>query len=139
MPKIPGNGGYAVIEDGGPLTRVDNSDYSYETESVNDDVTDSGSGGVAEGLPCLIKLTSFTMTVIENSDFYVQAIGFETGNVIPQLWLRRGASAQWDLVTNTIVRNNRVRNPQGGEARRLEITCEYGSIQLNVAAPGNFT
>lgn len=136
MSKINGHGGFWVVATEAPLVRIDNSEYELEGEAIIDDVTDSGSGGVAEGLPCLFKLNSLTMTVPEDDSFYLTALGLGEGDVAT-IYLRRGEAAQWDLATGVIIRSVRHANPQD-KARRITITGEYGRLQRNVAGPAGF-
>lgn len=132
MAKVSGHGGYWVI-DGSPDITVHNAEYELDHESVIDDTTDSGSGGVAEGLPILTKVNSLTMTVAQDDAAWPETTGLIPGAVM-SIWLKRGASATYDKVTNTIVRNVRGINPQNG-ARRLQVTCEYGSLSRGAAGP----
>ena len=137
MAKISGHGGFLVnsIESGN--FRVDNAEYEYDYDSVNDDVTDSGSGGVAEGIPIIKRLNSFTMSVAEDDAASPLLLGMTEGEVLPALYLKKGASSGWDVIQNTIVKNVRVMNPQD-KARRVALTCEYGRITRNVSAPAGF-
>ncbi len=136
MSKINGHGGFWVIDNGGTLVRIDNAEYECDYESENDDVTDSGSAGVREGLACVKKMNSLMMTVAEDDGFYLTALGLEEGQSA-NIYLRRGAATQWDYVTNTIVKSVRNTNPQD-KARRIAITCEYGKLTRNVSAPAGF-
>lgn len=134
MSKINGHGGFWV--NAATLVRIDNAEYDLETDEMIDDVTDSGSGGVAEGLPCIYKVQSLSMSVAEDDTFYLSAIGLNEGQRA-SMYLKRGAVNQWDLVTNTIVKSARHSNPQD-KARRVTITCEYGSLTRNVTPPAGY-
>lgn len=138
MSKINGHGGFLVANplNSGVFFRVDNSEYELDYESMNDDVTDSGSNFVAEGLPCIVKLNSLTFTVAEDDQFYLTALGLEAGQRV-NMFMRRGATAQFDSIENTIVKSVRNTNPQD-KARRISITFEYGRLTRNVAPPGGF-
>ncbi len=136
MPKINAHGGYIVLA-GAPNQRIDVGDVEYENDTIIDDVTTSGSNFVAEGLPCLVKLQSCTISAPEDSLFYLALLGLYEGNVVT-LYLKRGAANQWDVISNTIVKSSRHSNPQDGKARRVVIGCEYGSLTRNVSAPAGF-
>lgn len=130
--KVSGHGGYWVKE-GAPNETIHNAEYEAEIEEIVDETTDSGSGGVAEGLPIIYKLNSLTMSVAEDDANYPFALGLVEGEIV-SLWLKRGALAEYDFVTNTIVQRSRVVNDQT-KARRVTITCTFGSYTRNVAGP----
>jgi len=132
MAKVSGHGGFWVRQ-GTPNAIVHNSQWTLATEAVIDDVTDSSSGGVAVGLPIIVKVASLEMEVPEDDVAYPQALGLTEGAVL-NIWLKRGALNQWDKVDGTIVRSVRVTNDQQ-RARRVQITCEYGILQRGVGAP----
>jgi hypothetical protein len=134
MPKINGNGGYLVLN-GAPAVRIDNTEFEIDYDTMIDDVTDS-SQSVAQGLACINKMNSFTFTLVEDSSFYIQLVLAGEGSTV-SFFCRRGAVAQWDLVSNTIFKNSRLTNPQD-KARRVVVTCEYGTLTRNVAGPGGF-
>ena len=132
MAKISGHGGYWVVA-GTPNLIVHNAEYDLDVESVNDDVTTSGSNGHAEGLPIISKFNSGVMRVPDDTAAYVDAIGLEHGTVVT-VWFKRGNAAAYDKVTGAIVRSVRVQNSQQA-ARRVEIMLEYGAFEYNAAAP----
>lgn len=132
MGKVSGHGGYWVI-DGSPDVTVHNAECECDHDATIDDTTDSGSGGVAEGLPIITKVNSLTMTVAQDDAAWPETIGLTPGSRI-SVWLKRGASATYNKVDNTIVRNVREINPSNG-ARRLQVTCEYGTLTRGAAAP----
>lgn len=132
MAKVSGHGGYWII-DGTPDVTVHNAEYELDHDATIDDTTDSGSGGVAEGLPIITKVNSLTMQVAQDDAAWPETVGLEPGEILT-IWLKRGATATYDKVTNTIVRNVRSINPQNG-ARRLQVTCEFGTLTRGAAAP----
>lgn len=136
MPKINAHGSYLVLDSGSPF-RVDHGELDYETDTVIDDVTDSGSNFLAEGLACLKKLMGVNFTAPERSEFYLALIGLAEGAVV-NFYIKRGDSGQWDYVQGTIVKNHRYSAPQEGRARRVSVSCEYGSLFRNVAGPFGF-
>jgi len=136
MSKVSAHGGFLVI-DGNPPVRLDNAEHEIDLESIIDDVTDSGAGGVAQGLPCLVKVNSVTTSVIEDSAAYPEALGLTPG-AVGTIWCKRGALAQWAKIENTIVRGLRKVNDNNGKARRVMLTFEYGTYTNNVAAPSGF-
>lgn len=132
MAKVGGHGGFWVKQ-GTPNVTVHNAEYEVDHEAMIDDVTDSGSGGVAEGLPIITKVNSLTFTVAQDDAAWPETLGLVPGAVL-SFWLKRGATSTYDKVDNTIVRNVRSINPQNG-ARRLQVTCEYGALTRGAAAP----
>jgi hypothetical protein len=130
--KVSGHGGY-WIKDGSPDVTIHNAEYELDHDGTIDDVTDSGSGGVAQGLPIIEKVNALTMTVAQDDAAWPETIGLEPLTVMT-LWLKRGASATYDKVTGAIVRNVRSINPQNG-ARRLQVTLEYGTLERGAAGP----
>lgn len=133
MAKISGHGGYVTLK-GAPNKRVENASYESDIDAIIDDVTDSGSGGAAEGLAIIYKVNSLVLDVNDSNDAnFAIALGITEGAVI-DLWAKRGAAATGDLFEGTIVRNVHTVNPQTG-ARRVRITCEYGKLTRNAAAP----
>ena len=133
--KISGHGGHGVLEDDGGNKRFECSSYESDVEEIIDDVTDSGSGGAAEGLPIIYKVNSLSFDVVDRDDAsFIIALGMTEGQVV-SVWVKRGAKAgAFSKFTNTIVRNVRETNPQNA-ARRLTVTCEYGTYQRGVTAP----
>ncbi len=147
MAKIPGMGGILVLQNGGQNIRVDNSEYEVDIDIVIDDVTDSsvapaseqaaqGALASAQGLPCLVKINSITFSVPEDSTASPFLLGFSEGGYY-SFFLKHGALALYDLVTNTIFKNSRVSNPSD-RARRLTFTFEYGTYSRNVNGPAGF-
>lgn len=136
MSKISGHGGI-VVRGGSPNVVVHNSEVEVDIEEMIDEVTTSGSGGAAEGLPIIYKVGSVVIQMPDDdtgsNDDLPEALGLEEGEVI-SLYFKRGAAAHYNKVTDTIVRNVSYRNPQTG-ARRLTITCEYGTFSRGVSAP----
>lgn len=132
MPKVSGHGGYFVIA-GSPNVIAHNAEYEADIEGIHDDVTTSGSGGWAEGLPILKKVNSVTIRMPEDDTAYLETLTL-TENTVLSIWLKRGASAVYDKVNNTIVRNVRIMNNQQ-QARRLEVTTEYGTFARAAVAP----
>jgi len=132
MAKVSGHGGYWVRQ-GTPNVIVHNSQWTLVTEAVIDDVTDSSSEGVAEGMPIIVKVQSLEMEVPEDDVAYPQALGLTEGAVL-NFWLKRGALSQWDKVDGTIVRSVRVTNDQQ-RARRVQVVCEYGRLTRGVPPP----
>jgi hypothetical protein len=131
MAKISGLGGYWVIDDtGNPV--LHNASYTIDTESLNDDVTTSGSVSFDEGLP-IIRHFSATLSTPEEDDSYVELLGLEEGSVV-SIWFKRGATSTFDKVTDTIVRSVRHVNDQK-RARQLEISVEYGTFERDSGAP----
>jgi hypothetical protein len=136
MSKVNAHGGYWVVE-GAPSVRVDNAEHEIDIEEMIDDTTDSGSGGAAEGLPCIYKVQSLSMSVAEDDVAYPEALGLTQGARLT-IFAKRGALAQWDKVANTIVKTLRKINDNNGKARRVNVVCEYGTYSRNVAAPAGF-
>ena len=136
MAKINAHGGFIVV-DGAPPVRVDAAEYELDLEEIIDDVTDSGSGGSARGLPCLQKVNAISMSVAEDSAAYPEVLGLTIGAVVT-IHMRRGSLAQWDIVVDTIVKSYRKVNDSNGKARRVMVTMEYGVYNHNVAAPSGF-
>lgn len=133
MAKISGHGGFLAL-DGSPDKRVDNVSYESDIDEIIDDVTDSGSGGAAEGLPIIYKINSLVIEVVDSDHAnFAIAIGITEGAVVT-LTAKRGAAAEYDKFANTIVRNVHTVNPQNA-ARRVRITCEYGTLERDAAAP----
>ena len=131
MAKISGLGGYWVIDDtGNPI--LHNASYDIDAESINDDVTTSGSVSYDEGLP-IIRHFAATLRTPEDDDSYVEILGLEEGSVV-SIWFKRGATTTYDKVTDTIVRSVRHSNDQK-RARQLEISVEYGTFARDVGAP----
>ena len=134
MAKIPGHGGHGVYKGVSGNKRFETGEYVLDVEEVIDDVTDSGSGGAAEGLPIIYKVNSLSFDVVDRDDEnFLIALGMTEGAIV-ELWLKRGAAATFHHVTGTIVRNVRESNPQD-RARRVTVTTEYGKLQRNVTAP----
>ena len=136
MSKVNAHGGF-LVRDGAPPVRVDTAEYEIDLEAVIDDTTDSGSGGVAQGLPCLVKVASISMSVAEDDASYPEVLGLTVGAVVT-IYAKRGALAQWDRVAYTIVKGYRKSNDNSGKARRVTVTMEYGTYANNVAAPAGF-
>lgn len=133
MAKISGLGGFWVVS-GTPNVVMHNAEYEIDVESINDDVTTSGSVGFDEGLPIIKHFQGATMRVPDDDAAYVEAVGLEEGTVV-DVWFKRGAkAATYDKVTDAIVKNVRHINNQK-QARRLEITLEYGNFERNATAP----
>jgi hypothetical protein len=136
--KINAHGGAWVVGDSeGALNRVETAEYEIDVEELIDDTTDSGSTGVSEGLPCLQKVQSLTMTVSEDDTSYPEVLGLTPGAVVT-IFCRRGALNQWDMVFETIVKGYRKVNDNNGKARKVSVTCEYGRYQHAVSAPLGF-
>lgn len=126
MAKISGHGGYVLL-DAVSDTRIDNISYEYDIEEVIDDVTDSGSSGVAEGLAILYKVNSVVIEVFDNDSVsFATAVGVTEGATIT-IFCKKGTNAKADKFTGTIVRNVHVSNTQTG-ARRVRITTEFGTL-----------
>ncbi len=136
MGKVNAHGGFLVIS-GAPNVRLDNATHEIDVEEIIDDVTTSGSGGVAEGLACLYKVNSLTTEMPDDSAAAPEMLGLTIGQTV-SLYCRRGALAQYDLVANTIFKGLRKSNDNSGKARRLSLTFEYGSYTNNVAPPTGF-
>ncbi len=136
MSKVNAHGGCFVV-DGAPAVRVETAEYEVDLAAIIDDTTDSGSGGVAEGLSCLVKVNSVTMSVAEDDVNYPEALGLTVGTRVT-LYMKRGELAQWDYVSNTIVKGYRKVNDNNGKARRVMVSMEYGSYFHNVPAPSGF-
>lgn len=136
MAKINAHGGF-LVRAGAPNVRVDNAEHELDLEAMIDDTTDSGSNSVAEGLACLVKVNSVTMSVAEDDVSYPEVLGLTVGSRV-SIYMKRGAAAQWDYVANTIVKGYRKVNDNTGKARRLQVTMEYGTYTHNVAAPAGF-
>lgn len=132
MAKVSGLGGYWVIS-GSPNVTAHNSEYEYEMEVENDDVTDSSSTGWRAGLPIIKKLTQATITIPEDSSAYPEALGLTIGSVL-DIWFKRGATSLYDKAVGTIVRSVRKSNPQD-KARRVTVTTEFGVITEQAVAP----
>ena len=132
MAKVAGLGGYWVVA-GTPNVIQHNAEYELDIESINDDVTDSGSTGWVAGLPVIKKFNSGTLSTPEDDASYPEAIGLVEGAILT-IWFKRGADAVYDQVVYTIVKSFRYKNNQQ-KARVYEITLEYGSFTRNVAAP----
>jgi hypothetical protein len=135
MSKINGHGGFVVV-DGDPARRCDVAEYELDVEAMIDDVTDSGSEGSAEGLPCLLKVQSITLSVAEDDLESPILLGLTEGEVVT-LFLKQGSRNVFDRVSGTIVRGVRLTNPSD-KARRIVVTCEYGRLTRAVNAPGAF-
>ncbi|HEY1191554.1 MAG TPA: hypothetical protein VGE74_28235 [Gemmata sp.] len=134
MSKISGHGGYLILAGEGGNSRVENSTYESDVDAIIDDVTDSGSEGAAEGLPIMYKVNALVMEVFDTTDAnFAIALGITEGQIV-NLWAKRGAAATGDLFEGTIVRNVHTSNPQTA-TRRIRITCEYGWLTRNAAAP----
>lgn len=135
MAKISGHGGFLVKQVGATTgTRFENSSYDIDYESVNDDVTTSGSEGWMEGLPIVLKVNSVMIEVPDDdAATFALALGILPGAVF-SMWFKRGASAAFDQVQNTICKTVRISNPQTG-ARRVSIMCEYGKFFRGVSTP----
>jgi hypothetical protein len=133
MAKVSGHGGFWVLEGTPSNVTVHNAEYEADIDEVIDETTDSGSGGVAEGLPIIYKVNSLRMSVAEDDTAFPQALGLTEGEIV-SLWLKRGALDLFDKVDSTIVRNVRVTNDQT-KARRVQVTCEYGALTRNAVAP----
>lgn len=135
MAKISGHGGFVAV-DATPDVYVHNASYEVDIESQIDDVTTSGSGGAAEGLPIIYKVNSCVIELVDDdahaSDI-ANALGLTEGSVV-SLFFKRGSVAAYNKVTNTIVRSVRYSNPQTG-ARRVTITTEYGTFARGVSSP----
>jgi hypothetical protein len=132
MAKVSGLGGFWVVA-GTPNVVAHNAEYELDIESINDDVTTSGSVGYDEGLPIIKHFNSATMNVPEDDAAYVEALGLEEGTVVA-VWFKRGDNEIYDKVTNSIVKSVRHTNNQK-QARRLSVTLEYGSFERVVTAP----
>src|SRR5688572_24707590 len=98
MAKISGHGGYWV-KAGTPNVTVHNAEYEVDVESINDDVTTSGSAGHAEGLPIISKMNSAVLRVPADTTAYIETIGMQHGTVVT-VWFKRGNAATYDKVTN---------------------------------------
>lgn len=132
--KISGHGGFLILIGEVANSVVHNVSYEADVDAIVDDVTDSGSGGWGEGLPIYLKLNGLVIEVIDSDAAnFALALGIVEGAVV-NLWGKRGARATGDLFEGTIVRNVHTSNPQTG-ARRVRITCEYGRLTRNSAAP----
>ena len=132
MAKVSGHGGFWVRDDTVDVT-IHNAEYELDVEETIDDTTDSNSGGAHEGLPIIYKVQSLSMSVAEDDTAYPEALGLTIGARVT-LWLKKGAAATYDKVTNTIVRSVRKSNPQQA-ARRVSIMCEFGTYTENSGAP----
>lgn len=135
MAKISGHGGFLVKSVSGTTgNRFENSSYDIDYDSVIDDVTTSGSNGWMEGLPIVLKVNSIMIEVPDDdAATFALALGILPGAVFT-MWFKRGASAVFDRVDNTICKTVRISNPQTG-ARRVSIACEYGIFSRGVSAP----
>jgi inosine/xanthosine triphosphate pyrophosphatase family protein len=136
MSKVNAHGGFLVI-DGAPPVRLDNTEHELDLEAIIDDTTDSGSGGSAQGLPCIVKVNSVTTSIAEDSVAYPEALGLTPG-VVVTIWCRRGSINQYDQVVGTIMKSLRKINDNNGKARRAQIVFEYGVYLNNVAPPAGF-
>lgn len=132
MAKISGHGGFWVLA-GTPNVVVHNAEYELDVESINDDVTTSGSVGFVEGLPIISKFNSGVMRFPDDDTQFLEVIGLEEG-AVADIWFKRGAFNVYDKVTGTIVRGVRIVNHQQ-QARRCEVMLEYGSFARAVTAP----
>jgi hypothetical protein len=136
--KVNAHGGYLVPRDSqGNFFRVDAAEFELDLEEIIDDVTDSRSGGSAEGLPCLVKVQSVSMSVAEDDVSYPEVLGLTIGAVV-DLYMRRGSRSEWDLIVDAIVKGYRKVNDNNGKARRIMVTFEYGVYFHNVTGPPGF-
>lgn len=138
MSKVNAHGGcWAVQGEDQPLNRVETAEYEIDVETMIDDTTDSGSGGAAEGLPCIYKVQSLTMSVAEDDSSYPEVLGLTPMSVV-NIWCKRGALNQWDYVAGAIFKTLRKTNDNNGKARRVSVTLEYGAYSHDVAPPPGF-
>ena len=132
MPKVSGFGGYLVVA-GTPNLVQHNSQFTFDFEYIIDDVTTSGSPGCTEGLPIIADFQSGSFSTPEDSSAYPEALGLVPGTTL-SIWLKRGASAIYDLLSNTIVQSYKPDNDQK-KARVINIGFKYGQLTLNAGTP----
>lgn len=142
MSKVNAHGGCWAIRGytgvlAGTYNRCETAEYEIDLETLIDDTTDSGSGGVAEGLPCIYKVNSLTMSVAEDDSSYPEVLGL-TPMAVLDIYCRRGALNQWDLIEGAIFKTYRKVNDNNGKARRVSVALEYGRYTHNVSPPPGF-
>lgn len=146
--KVNGHGGYWLLYTPPPPTPngyvgdpklgtyliAHNSEYEVVTEVDIRQTRTVGCGGWTEGLPRFRRVEHATLKVAEDEDLYPQVIGLTEGAEVPAIYLKRGNLFKFDLLSQTIVKNVRVLNPQD-KARRVEITLQHGRYRRNVILP----